>query len=427
VARAERRPARLRTLRTGIQSLLLHKLRSFLTMLGILFGVASVISMLAVGEGASHEALESIKALGPTNLMVRSQKPPQTEATSAGNRRQALAYGLRYEDADVIRAMFPDAEHVVPVRETPSNLRHATQWSSSVVVGTAPEYLAVMNLAVEEGRWLTAVDVERVDNVAVLGAAAAAVLFPFENPLGQALQAGTAQFTVVGVLATLGREASPGGVPLDQCVFVPLTASRARFGDVQRRVSTGTEERTRVELSEIKLRLRTTEEVPAAAQLLARILDLGERQQDDVKLIVPLELLRQQEATARIFNTVLGAIAFISLLVGGIGIMNVMLATVTERTREIGIRRALGAKKGHILRQFLTETLALSSCGGLLGVALGFLIPHVITALSASTTIIRPFHVGIAFGISTAVGIGFGLYPAWRAANMDPVDSLRHE
>jgi putative ABC transport system permease protein len=274
---------------------------------------------------------------------------------------------------------------------------------------------------------LTHVDVERVDNSAVLGAAAAEALFPLENPLGLAFHANDTEFSVVGVLRTLGREASPGGVPLDQCVFVPITSSRARFGDEIRRVSTGNEERTRVELSEIKLALRTEAEVLPAAQLVARILDIGERKQDDVKLIVPLELLRQQEATARIFNTVLGAIAFISLLVGGIGIMNVMLATVTERTREIGIRRAVGAKRTHILRQFLVEALVLSGCGGLLGIGLGFLIPSLITVLSDSLTIIRVEHVLIAFGISTTVGVAFGFYPAWRAANMDPVESLRHE
>jgi putative ABC transport system permease protein len=416
-----------RALRLGVKSLLLHKLRSCLTMLGVLFGVASVISMLAVGEGASHATLEQIKAMGPTNLMVRSQKPPQTEATATGSRRQALAYGLRYDDAEIVRAMFPAAAHVVPVRETPANLRRGPYWSSSVVVGTAPDYLDVMNLALAEGRWMSELDDERLENCAVLGSAAAEALFPVENPLGRAFQAAETQFTVIGVLATLGREASPGGVPLDQCVFVPISASRARFGDEIRRVSTGNEERTRVELSEIKLELRSTEEVLPAARLLARIVGIGERKQDDVKLIVPLELLRQQEATARIFNTVLGAIAFISLLVGGIGIMNVMLATVTERTREIGIRRAVGAKRHHILRQFLIEALVLSSCGGLLGVGLGFLIPRGITALSESLTIIRAEHVLIAFFISSGVGVAFGFYPAWRAASMDPVESLRHE
>jgi putative ABC transport system permease protein len=416
-----------RMVRLGFTSLMLHKLRSFLTMLGMLFGVASVISMLAVGEGASHESLERIKAMGPTNLMVRSQKPPETEQTSTGVRWMTFAYGLKYEDAERIEAMFPNAEDVVSVRETKQSLRHEARWSSSVVVGTEPEYLSVMNLEMEEGRWISALDIDRVENCAVLGAVAAQALFPLDNPVGKNLQAGRTQFTVIGVLRELGREASPGGTPLDQCVFVPITTSRARYGNTIRRMTRGSYERTRVELSEVKLRLRTTAEVIPASLLLARILELGERSQDDVKMIVPLELLRQEEETAKVFNIVLGSIAFISLLVGGIGIMNVMLATVTERTREIGIRRALGAKKKHIVRQFLVETFVLSCGGGLLGVALGFLIPYLVTTLSTQLTIIRTEHVMMAIGISVSVGFIFGLYPAWRAANMDPVEALRHE
>lgn len=417
----------LRTIQLGIKSLLLHKLRSSLSMLGTLFGVASVIAMLAVGEGASYEALEQIKALGPTNLMVRSQKPPETETTSTGNRWQTFEYGLRYEDAERIRATFPQARHVVSVRETPQSLRSGTRWSSSVVVGTAPEYLEVMNMRLSEGRWLSSLDVERVDNVVVLGSAAAAALFPLDNPLGRSLQSGSTQFTVVGVLEEAGREASPGGTPLDLCVFVPITTSRARYGDVIRRTSTGAEERTKVELNEVKIQLREIEEVLPASRLLARSLRLDERPQDDVKMIVPLELLRQQETTARIFNIVLGSIAFISLLVGGIGIMNVMLATVTERTREIGIRRALGAKRGQIMRQFLAETLVLTVGGGLLGVGAGFLIADAISALSGSLTLVQFQHVLLSFSIAALVGIGFGTYPAWRAAALDPVEALRHE
>jgi putative ABC transport system permease protein len=404
-----------------------HKLRSFLTILGMLFGVSSVIAMLAVGEGASHEALEQLKALGPTNLMARSQKPPETEQRSQGRSWNALSYGLKYSDALRIRGAFENAEHVVSVRENPQNLRAGQRWSSSIVVGTSPEYLEVMNLEMHEGRWISALDVERRENCMVLGGVAARELFPIDNPIGESVQAGRSRFTVVGILETVGREAGPGGTPLDQCVFVPITTSRSRFGDEIRKESTGNRERARIELAEIKIRMRTTDEVVPASRLLNQMLDIGRRRQDDVKVIVPLELLRQTEATARIFNMVLGSIAVISLLVGGIGIMNVMLATVTERTREIGIRRALGAKKAHIVRQFLAETAVLSSCGGLLGIALGMVLPSVVTALSETLTIVRAEHVLLAFCISTGVGVSFGLYPAWRAAAMDPVDALRHE
>src|SRR5262249_27080375 len=294
-----------------------------------LFGVASVIAMLAVGEGASHEALEQLKALGPTNLMARSQRPPEPTDGRVVSRKTALVYGLRYGDADRIRAMFPAAEQVVAVRETPKTLRAGARLANTIVIGTTPEYREVSRVVVEEGRWLSAVDVDRAENCAVLGAAAAATLFPVADPVGGTVQAGNTRFAVVGVLAMLGRDVSPGGTPLDQCIFVPITTSRARFGDELRRVAQGSEGRTRLDGNEVKLRLRTTEEVLPASRLLASILEIGSRPQDDVKLIVPLELLRQKEATARIFNIVLGSIAVISLLVGGIGIMNVMLATVT--------------------------------------------------------------------------------------------------
>jgi len=418
---------RFPTVRLGVKSLLLHKLRSFLTALGLLFGVSAVISMLAVGEGASYEALEQLEAMGPTNIMVRSQKPVVTEASSQGSNRRSLAYGLLYRDLERVAAMFPGARHVVPVRETQQNLRNGQHWASSVVVGTTPQYLEVMSLSVADGRWLSSVDVDRLDNVLVLGASAADVLFPIQDPLGATVQSGDTRFTVIGVLERVGRAASPGGVPLDECAFIPSTTSRSRFGDEVRRRSTGSDERTRVELSEIKLQLASTEEVLPASLLLARTLELGRRAQDDVKMVVPLELLRQKQETARIFNMVLGSIAVISLLVGGIGIMNVMLATVTERTREIGVRRALGARKGHIVRQFLVEAVVLSIGGGMLGVLLGLVIPEIVTALSGSLTIVRLDHVMLSFGISALVGVTFGLYPAWRAANMDPVEALRHE
>jgi putative ABC transport system permease protein len=417
-----------RTFRLGIRSLMLHKLRSSLTTLGLLFGVSSVIAMLAVGEGASYAALEQIKALGATNIMVRSQRAPETEMNTNQNVHSAIAYGLQYRDADRIRTLFSRAKYVISVRETPKDLRCSAYWSSSIVIGTSPEYLEVMNMTVAEGRWISDVDVDRRENFVVLGATACEVLFPVGNPIGESVQAGNLRFTVIGVLDYLGRDAGPAGTPVDQCIFIPITTSRARFGDEITKRSAGSFERTRLELSEIKIQLHTTEEVLPAARVLRSLLEIGDRPQDDVKLTVPLELLRQKEATAKIFNIVLGSIAVISLLVGGIGIMNVMLATVTERTREIGIRRALGAQKSHIVEQFLVETAVLSGCGGILGVGLGILIPQLITTFSTDTlTIIRVEHVLLAFFISAGVGLSFGLYPAWRAANMDPVEALRHE
>ncbi|MCA8941854.1 MAG: ABC transporter permease [Planctomycetes bacterium] len=427
----------MRTVRLGIKSLALHKLRSALTTLGILFGVSSVVAMLAVGEGASAEALERIKAMGSTNILVRSQKPPTTEASSSQSSWAAVVYGLEYTDAQRMRETLPCAELVVGVRHhDAASLRVGSHWMNTTIIGTTPDYLRIVNMQVEEGRWLTQVDDDRVRNVIVLGANAAQALFPLEDPLGQSVEvsAGSSEsdrYTVVGVLEYLGRQSGSVGPSLDSCAFIPMKTSRRRFGDTREQRSAGSRSREHVELNEIKLKLTSIEDVEPTAAVLRTMLEI-ERNEDlnaegDVQIEVPLELLREAEASKRIFNIVLGSIAVISLLVGGIGIMNVMLATVTERTREIGIRRALGAKRRHIVSQFLVETVVLSAIGGITGVGLGLVIPELIEALGQQRTIVRLDHVLLAFGISAAVGVAFGLYPAWRAAAMDPVEALRHE
>ncbi len=419
-----------RTVRLGIKSLLLHKLRSALTTLGILFGVSSVIAMLAVGEGASAEALERIKAMGSNNIMVRSQKPPASEQSSEQSVWTAIVYGLEYKHEDRIRATLQTAEHVIGVRQHDSTpLRVRSMWMNSTVIGTTPAYLDVVNMKVREGRWMTQIDQDRMRNVMVLGANVAQKLFPLEDPIGQSVEANDERYTVVGVLDYLGRQSGSVGPSLDSCTFIPLNTSRRRFGDELTTRSGGSFSRERVELHEIKIKLDSDRDVEPAARVLRTMFDINEdlNARGDIQIEVPLELLREAEASKQMFNIVLGSIAVISLLVGGIGIMNVMLATVTERTREIGIRRALGAKRKHIVSQFLVETVVLSAAGGLLGVGLGLLIPELVTRLAEQRTIIRVDHVVLAFGISAGVGIVFGLYPAWRAANMDPVEALRHE
>lgn len=423
----------IRTIRLGIKSLLLHKLRSALTTLGILFGVSSVIAMLAVGEGASAEALERIKAMGSNNIMLRSRKPPQTEQSSSQSVWSAIEYGLRYKDAEQIAATIPDAKHVVSVRQNPTDLRVGSFWMSGVVIGTTPEYIDVVNMKTREGRWLSDIDNTRMENVVVLGATACEQLFPLDPPIGQTIEvggdSGNDRYTVIGVLDYLGRQSGSIGPSLDSCVYIPLETSRRRFGDENRRRTGGSFEATRVELHELRVQVQETSDVEPAAGVLRSILDIEKdvNQRGDIQIEVPLELLREAEANKRIFNIVLGSIAVISLLVGGIGIMNVMLATVTERTREIGIRRALGAKRKNIVSQFLVETVVLSGAGGILGVGLGLVIPQIVERFADQKTIIQPEHVLLAFGISAGVGVAFGLYPAWRAANMDPVEALRHE
>ncbi len=415
----------MRMVRLGLKSLMLHKLRSSLTTAGILFGVASVIAMLAVGQGASEETLKQYREMGVTNVLIRSKKPEETQQSSTQSTMSVLGYGLYYQEADRIQNLLPHAT-VVRVREFQRGIIHGEAWAQTLIVGTEVDFLPVTNMRTAEGRWLTELDQQRQANTVVLGASLCKQLFPLENPLGKTILVGIEdRFEVVGVLEYQGRAASPNGTTLDECAFIPIASSRRRFGDTIRNPSTNRYEN--VELHEIKVKVPSMEEVEPAAIVLEHMLKPVHGPRKDTELTVPLELLRKAEQTQRMFNLVLAVIASISLLVGGIGIMNVMLATVTERTREIGIRRALGAKKKHIVQQFLVEAGVLSALGGIVGVILGVLVPYGIEHWFHQKTQILPVHVLLAFGISAAVGVVFGIYPAWRAANMDPVEALRHE
>jgi putative ABC transport system permease protein len=415
----------MRMVRLGLKSLMLHKLRSTLTTAGILFGVASVIAMLAVGEGASAETLKQYRDMGVTNVLVRSKKPEETQQTSTNSMMSVLGYGLFYQEADRIQNLLPHAT-VVRAREFQRGIIRGENWSSTMIIGTEVPFLDVTNMKVHEGRWLSELDLQRQANVCVLGERLARQLFPLESPIGHTILVGIEdRFEVVGVLEYQGRAASPNGTTLDECAFIPLSSSRRRFGDTVRNPLINRYEM--VELHEIKVKLPAMEEVETASAVIDYMLRPAHASKKDTEITVPLELLQKAEATQKMFNLVLAVIASISLLVGGIGIMNVMLATVTERTREIGIRRALGAKKKHIVQQFLVEAGVLSALGGIAGVGLGVLVPWGIEKWFKQPTSIEPQHVVLAFCISAAVGVVFGLYPAWRAANMDPVEALRHE
>lgn len=413
-----------RTVRLGVKSLMLHKLRAALTMLGVLFGVSSVVAMLAIGEGGSHEAQEQIKALGSNNILLRTVEPP--EQTDDSSIWEAQRYGLTYTDAETIAATLPAVDLVVPVRETPRNIGSTMRPVPGLVLGTTPEFLEITSMKVHEGRWLTDTDILQKANVAVLGATAAKTYFPLTDPLGETVSADQDRFVVVGVLDYLGRVSGGFGPSLDEGIYIPISTSRSWFGDRTTKRSGGKFEITHVELAEINVRVKSSEYVIDTARVIRDMLGTTHKDQDWVAK-VPLELLKQEQEQQRIWSIVLASIAGISLLVGGIGIMNVMLATVTERTREIGIRRALGAKRRNIISQFLVETMVLSCCGGLMGVALGMAIPYMVEQFTELKTLVLPAHPMMAFGISALVGIVFGLYPAWRAAAMDPVEALRHE
>jgi putative ABC transport system permease protein len=416
----------VREIGLGVKNLVLHRTRSLLTMMGMVFGVGSVIAMLAVGEGASMEALEQIRLLGSNNIIVSTVKPPEESGQSRGRTMMSI-YGLLYADEARISETFAAVERTVPVRLLRKEGRLGRQAMELRVVGTTPAWFDLVRRPLLAGRSLLEQDLERQANVVVLTDTAARRLLGGAHTLGQSLRIGDSYFLVVGIVESLAG--SSGGVQTPDHAndaYIPLTTARSYFGDIIVERSAGANRRELVELHEIIVEVGEVAEVEATAAGIGAMLARFHRQSDH-ELRVPLALLRQAEATKRTFNVVLGSIAAISLLVGGIGIMNIMLASVTERTREIGIRRAIGAKRRQIVTQFLVETVVLSTSGGLIGIGLGFFIPWLITLLAGMPTRITMVSMLLSLGISMGVGIVFGLYPAMRAARLDPIQALRHE
>jgi len=415
----------LQIVRLGLKSLMLHKLRSALTALGIVFGVCSVIAMLSIGEGASQEAQETIRLLGTNNIIVRSVKPPEETAANTA-RSRVNEYGLTYRDVGLIAETIPAVEMVAPMRDLRGDVRYLSKRFDARIIGTVPDYPRLIGWPLVRGRFISTVDEKVAANVCVLGSKVARELFGYLEPIGEDVKIGGDYYRVVGLMAPRGGEGTGVEADLDRDVYIPFNAARKRFGGVTTRVRSGSYEFEKVEVHQANVHVRDIEEVLSAARAVKAVLQKTHKK-NDYEMTVPLELLRQEQQTRRIFSIVLGSIAGISLLVGGIGIMNIMLATITERTREIGIRRALGAKKRDITLQFLVETIVLSGFGGILGIGLGFMIPSLVTHFSDMRTIVTPHSLILAFGVSAATGVVFGLYPAWRAANMDPIEALRHE
>ena len=426
-----------RTFELGIKSLWMHRLRSILTMLGIVFGVCSVVAMLAIGEGASREAQAAIAQLGSTNLIIETVKPPN-EQTNTGKTENLSTYGLTYTDAESIRNTIPDIEVAVPIREINQEARYLNRKLAIRIVGTIPWYTEISPLRVIRGRFLSSIDMHHCLTVCVVESRVSRKLFAFDDPLGQDIRIGGHYYRVVGIASRTAPKETTGAAVVKSAeasesnggvtgnVYIPLTTAKSRFTEVNYSFTGGNANLEKVELQKITVKVNSMEQALPMRNTLATLLNrLHDKQ--DYRIVVPLELLRQAAKTRRIFSIVLGSIAAISLLVGGIGIMNIMLATVSERTREIGIRRALGATKRDIIIQFLSETLLLTLAGGILGIILGSVIPLLVTHFGRMPTVITSGSLVLAFGISAMVGITFGLYPAYRAANMDPIESLRHE
>ena len=417
----------------GLRNLWLHKLRSLLTSLGIIFGVAAVICMLSISEGASADEMRMIRLLGTQNVIVNSVKPRQSSQASAGNTNM-MEYGITYDDLALIEATIPHVERVVPLKTVSFSVSRGQYQYPARVVGTTPDFFNVVNISVSTGRALNDLDMTPDANICVIGDVVRRELFPFEDPIGQNLIAKRnpigVPFTVVGVLKPVDTAgARQRGVEernLNAEVLVPYTAALSQFSEITMRRQAGTRELTKIDFSSLYIAADDLENVLPISQMVARVFEYG-HDELDYEVRVPLARLKLAEKKKRNNQLVLGFIAGISLLVGGIGIMNIMLATVTERTREIGIRRALGARQRDISAQFLVETVLLSTTGGAMGVVLGLTGSRLLSTLAQWTPIVSVWSVVVSFGLSVLVGIFFGMYPAIAAAKLDPIDALRHE
>jgi putative ABC transport system permease protein len=395
-------------------------------MLGVVFGVASVVAMLSVGEGASKEALEQIRKLGSNNIIISSIKSIDEEAAAAVHSHMSI-YGLTYEDHTRISETFNTINETAPVKLIRKEARLGTRALELRIVGTTPAWFDLVKRPIIAGRVLMPEDEDDRAAVTVLTEFGARKLLATQHTIGQTLRMGSDYFEIVGIVKSESSQAGHIQVP-DQEIdaYIPISVARKYFGDINARRTTGSREMELVELHQIIVQTDSIDNVEATAGGIKAMIERFHNKKDYI-ISVPLALLRQAEATKRTFNIVLGSIACISLLVGGIGIMNIMLASVTERTREIGIRRAIGAKRRQIILQFLIETVVLSTIGGLIGIGLGILIPLLITHFSGMPTVTTLESILMPLVISSCVGIVFGLYPAMRAAKVDPIVALRHE
>ncbi|MCF6313216.1 MAG: ABC transporter permease, partial [Verrucomicrobiales bacterium] len=380
-----------------------------------------------------------IKNLGSQNIILQSVKATNSADAGKEERSFVLEYGLTFRDIEQIRMTVPGVSVVVPGRKLQDFVWRIERNVDTVIMGTVAWYPEMRNREMLRGRFFTEIEMRDRSNVCVLNSDLAAKLFPLSEALGEEVRLQSSYYKVIGIIESRqaiksgggglggggsGGEKDEGEATME--MLMPLTTLLERFGEVTVKFRSGSFEVEKVELHEVTVKIEDPNKVVAAADAIKHLLSRNHKNMD-YKMIVPLELLRQAERTKQIFNIVLGSIAAISLLVGGIGIMNIMLATVTERTREIGIRRALGAKQRDIVLQFLIETVLLSGAGGVIGVVVGISVPMVITHFAGMLTIVQFWAPALAFTISVLTGVVFGIYPAMRAASMSPVDALRHE
>jgi putative ABC transport system permease protein len=405
----------------GFENLASHKLRSLLTMLGMIFGVAAVVAMLSIGAGAQQKVMAFIEQLGVRNLIVEAKEARNEQELQKVRKN---SQGLTLNDYQIIRQNVPDIEEGTPrKRFTPTKILPKPQQDMPVVYGVEPSYLGIGHLRVTEGRFFDTSDNAAAAPVCVLGAAAKDSLFGASQAVGEYIKLNVLWCHVVGIVAPqLAPESEASGVrteDMNNLVYAPLNSVLYRLEDSQSWLKD--------EIDGLYLHLASAETSATDAEVVRGILNSSHHEAGDFSVIVPAELLAQQKRTEQLFNTVMVAIASISLLVGGIGIMNIMLAAILERTREIGVRRAIGARRWDIIRQFVIEATLISFAGGLLGVVLGFAMSQLIAWLAGWSTVVTIESILLAFLVSISVGLIFGIYPAVKAARLDPVEAIRYE
>jgi len=396
-------------LKISIKGLQEHKTRTFLTMLGIIFGVASVISMLAIGEGARRKTLSQIQALGLNNIIVQ-----QIDESDSFNNNITL----NYQDIRGINKVVPTVRNAVPIIQEELEVNYAKRFEDAEVIGTEPTYFTIMSMNLEKGGFFSNYDNKVRNRVCILGHDLLISLFGADEPIGNKIRINNVWFTVIGTLEY--QPVSVAGnteVNLNKRVFIPIKTMESRLD----------RDPKKSELDQVILQVTSSEFVTTTSNFVDQILFRRHNEEKNYKLIVPEQLLKQSEETQRIFNIVMGAIAGISLLVGGIGIMNIMLASILERTKEIGLRRSLGATKLDIRNQFLVEAIIISLGGGIVGIAIGYVLTWGVTAFSDWETVVSLWSVFLSVGVSSIVGILFGFFPAKKAAELDPIEALRYE
>jgi putative ABC transport system permease protein len=399
-------------------SIIDHKFRSFLTMLGIIFGTASVITMVSIGEGAKLQAIAKYKDMGISNIIIRDKDLTETELEQV---RMKFSQGLSLTDARVISEIVPGVLDVAPQTEKKIDAKFGDKSSKSTVIGVTPSIVNILNYEIGNGMFINKDHYDRQLKVCFLGASVAHELFGYENPVGQSVKLDDQWFEVIGVMQTKSLFTETVGElaarDLNNDIYIPLTTFTKRIAKENRFAS---------EIKQLTVKLENSDKLAQSAVVIRSILNRHHFNNNDFSIIIPLELLKQEEKETRIYNLLLASIAAISLIVGGIGIMNIMLASVLERTSEIGIRRAIGARQVDILNQFVTEAVVMSVTGGIIGVLLGISLSFIISFGTEVHTSLTLYSIFIAFGFSALVGITFGYLPAKKAAELKPVDSIRY-